>query len=465
MSDNEDEDVEYEEIEVEEEVEVEEEEEEEEEQEEQEYDVDGDVISMSQNDDYHESSGISGNGRTSSSSSSSSDAGGGLSFTKDANQVKLFYGATSVFVYPAIDNVRFALDCRTLDPKHAEVLKISKPESTSLVLSIQFGPGYLASKSHPTVRSVYNPSSNNNTPVTSPSHAAIAATASTTPTSSPSNANSNNLMTTEKLALAEQIENIARKYVENKWRSMHGTNSSAAPLDQLLAQGYEKKYCMLALEKNGDNTQKASEWLADNIKRLRKQSAAAMANSPPSGGSSSSVVGAFKNFMGINKKSSSSAVDPSNVTGAMLRDLVKKGQVQYAYALAIDKYKKIEKAVEVMMDAGIANESLATLLNECGEASISKNFVLELMTYLILRLRTCVGACMICDENVLVAHDAHIDNQPIICTKGTCQFNYQELGVCRSVPVTICPTTISEDIMHNPNVVEFVVFFFLYFDF
>jgi len=46
---------------------------------------------------------------------------------------------------------------------------------------------------------------------------------------------------------------------------------------------------------------------------------------------------------------------------------------------------------------------------------------------------------------------------PTICTIGTCQFNFIELGVCASIGVSICPSSIADDIMNNPDVVDLYI--------
>jgi hypothetical protein len=82
-----------------------------------------------------------------------------------------------------------------------------------------------------------------------------------------------------------------------------------------------------------------------------------------------------------------------------------------------------------------------------------RNMIIELMTYLVLRTPKPIGHCLICDKPIV--NEAIAD--PVICTTGTCQFNWIELGVCQSIPVTICPSSIADDIMNNPDIVDIYI--------
>jgi hypothetical protein len=46
---------------------------------------------------------------------------------------------------------------------------------------------------------------------------------------------------------------------------------------------------------------------------------------------------------------------------------------------------------------------------------------------------------------------------PTICTRFKCQFDYVELGICSSIPITICPSTIANDIQENHNIVDLLI--------
>jgi hypothetical protein len=45
-------------------------------------------------------------------------------------------------------------------------------------------------------------------------------------------------------------------------------------------------------------------------------------------------------------------------------------------------------------------------------------------------------------------------NVPTICTRFKCQFDYAELRICSSIPITICPSTLANDIQENFPIVD-----------
>eukprot|EP01027_Heterolobosea_sp_BB2_P015234 GEZU01021819.1.p1 GENE.GEZU01021819.1~~GEZU01021819.1.p1 ORF type:complete len:336 (+),score=91.71 GEZU01021819.1:156-1163(+) len=220
-----------------------------------------------------------------------------------------------------------------------------------------------------------------------------------------------------------------------------------------MAMGYEKKYCLMALEKNGDNLQSATAWLLDNIDKLRK---ASRNNTSNNNNSSFSITNLLRRVGGGGGGKMKDEARES------LRTMIQKKHIQLALATALhSEGMKIEKAVEKFLDAGGHIDGLTQLSSTYKYSS--NNFILEIFTYLIRRTHDVLGHCMICDEAVLslaggVSVNDEVDlSKPIICTKGTCQFNYQELGVCQSVPVCVCPCSISEDIINNPNVVDLLI--------
>ena len=113
------------------------------------------------------------------------------------------------------------------------------------------------------------------------------------------------------------------------------------------------------------------------------------------------------------------------------------GNAKKALADIVSSGGKVEDGDNLMKDSE---------LNE-------RNMILEITSYLIRRLQKSIGYCLICDKSIV----NQSIKDPTICTIGTCQFNFIELGVCSSIPVSICPSSIADDIMNNPDVVDLYI--------
>lgn len=114
------------------------------------------------------------------------------------------------------------------------------------------------------------------------------------------------------------------------------------------------------------------------------------------------------------------------------------GWKQYGVAMALySNGMNAKKALaDILSNGGTIEDSDALAkdaeLNE-------RNMILELTAYLVRRLSNPIGFCMICDKSIV----NQSIKDPTICTIGTCQFNFIELGVCASIGVSICPSSIA----------------------
>lgn len=149
--------------------------------------------------------------------------------------------------------------------------------------------------------------------------------------------------------------------------------------------------------------------------------------------------------------------------------MIKNGHTQLAIATALwSNFMNIAMARQEFIAAGGKyphdNGLRSSLGNSDGGRRLARsrddqdsddnnNFLLHLVTYLIRRMPNPIGYCLICDKSIV---NKEIED-PTICTVGTCQFNYIELGVCQSIPVSFCPASISDDIMNNPDVVDLYI--------
>lgn len=82
------------------------------------------------------------------------------------------------------------------------------------------------------------------------------------------------------------------------------------------------------------------------------------------------------------------------------------------------------------------------------------NVIIESLVYIYLRLLDCTHNCLICDEEILIPY---VKDVPTICTHFKCQFEYIDLGMCSTIPMTICPSSVVSDLMEDENVVDLLL--------
>ncbi|KAL0485951.1 mono-ADP-ribosyltransferase [Acrasis kona] len=87
-------------------------------------------------------------------------------------------------------------------------------------------------------------------------------------------------------------------------------------------------------------------------------------------------------------------------------------------------------------------------------STVSNNVLMELYAYLMIRLTSLCNDCCICDHSIKIPL---LSNKPTICTRFKCQFDFVELGICNSIPITICPSTVSNDILENYYIVDVLI--------
>ncbi|KAL9641426.1 hypothetical protein ABK040_013355 [Willaertia magna] len=145
---------------------------------------------------------------------------------------------------------------------------------------------------------------------------------------------------------------------------------------------------------------------------------------------------------------------------SLIKQLIKKKKYTLARSLAL-YYSNMrpEKADELLTECGLIQQNHYSYENAVVSDSDPKtNFIMEMIAYLYLRMPSCHKFCCTCDDSIecydLLAKE---DIKPIICTKFKCQFDYVELGVCNSIPITICPASLHSDILENHEVVDILV--------
>ena len=143
-----------------------------------------------------------------------------------------------------------------------------------------------------------------------------------------------------------------------------------------------------------------------------------------------------------------------------IEQCIKAKNINLAKALAL-YYSNIipEKADELLTECGyIQHNSYSHEKAYVGENDPKSNFILEMLTYLFLRMPSCNKFCCLCDDCIetydIIPSD---DQKPIICTRFKCQFDYVELGVCNTIPITICPASLHTDISENGDVVDIFI--------
>jgi hypothetical protein len=441
------------------------------------------------------------------------DEGGEMGkLVKHSKVAQHLFGAESILVYPFIDSVRLQLDVSVLSAEQKRKLAVSDEYHKNIVVSIQFGSGdYINDRRVPQVKVI---------------HPKAQGTADQE----------------FKSGLGEQIENVARQFLERVWPTLQAP-ADEQPIKKLMAMGYEQEACQLAFEKNNFDFEAASAWLTDNVPdlaylHLKEKNASKdesgskkkgkdkkkdnnnnnnntnnnntattspVSSSPPTATAGSVAVSSATDkgkgkrkdwsiFGSRRKDSKSTPASPPPTTTAPLTtttstsatssatsssssssssgkgkkgdiekqmalvrreeenisSYIKKGQHQLAASVALWQNGMVPaKAAHALIAAGATIEDAASLPDNSEE----RNMILELMAYLVRRMPTPIGYCLICDKPIV--NDQITD--PVICTMGTCQFNWIELGVCQSIPVTICPSSIANDIMNNPDVVDLYI--------
>ncbi|KAF0972282.1 hypothetical protein FDP41_009185 [Naegleria fowleri] len=143
-----------------------------------------------------------------------------------------------------------------------------------------------------------------------------------------------------------------------------------------------------------------------------------------------------------------------------VQQLVKEKKINLAKALALYySNMKPETADELLTECGYVqhnNYSYDKALVSDNEPNV--NFILEMLTYLFLRIPTCHKFCCNCDDHIDCYDMLSTEHRkPIICTRFKCQFEYIELGVCNTIPISICPSSIHTDINENGDVVDIMI--------
>lgn len=151
----------------------------------------------------------------------------------------------------------------------------------------------------------------------------------------------------------------------------------------------------------------------------------------------------------------------------------KKCKIDVNYSLNIDKnekIKKIKKCIEFkeyLLSSALSlyysnfnRQDAISLLIECDiifeDIPIfddEVNILIELITFLYLKMNYLTESCLICDEKIKIQKI----ESPTICTNFKCQFEYIEMRVCTSIHITICPSSIYKDLLENEQVVDLLI--------
>lgn len=138
-------------------------------------------------------------------------------------------------------------------------------------------------------------------------------------------------------------------------------------------------------------------------------------------------------------------------------DLIGKKHEQYAMALCLwTSQMDVLEAMKVYKRAG-GTLPQEDIVQQHVASDNFTNFILEMLTYLTLRLFDACNVCAICDEPVQInLPDIRIAKGKV-CTSYKCQFEFITQGRCSSVPMTICPTMLSKDILDNSNICDILI--------
>eukprot|EP01117_Protostelium_nocturnum_P018592 TRINITY_DN7808_c0_g1_i1.p1 TRINITY_DN7808_c0_g1~~TRINITY_DN7808_c0_g1_i1.p1 ORF type:complete len:648 (-),score=178.91 TRINITY_DN7808_c0_g1_i1:9-1670(-) len=142
-----------------------------------------------------------------------------------------------------------------------------------------------------------------------------------------------------------------------------------------------------------------------------------------------------------------------------LNSLYESDRGQLATALALHQKRfNVSNTCEQILDlGGSLNMTSETASEEI--MNRDRNFLLQVMIYLVRRIAVPFGHCVICDETVQV-FDAREDvyiKFPAICTKGTCQFHFLSSNSIQRLPTKVCPTSLAQDILHNADIVDLMI--------
>lgn len=242
-------------------------------------------------------------------------------------------------------------------------------ETQTIVLSVQFSAGYTDDKQSPKIKAIH-PSINDHT---------------------------------VKIGLAEQMENIANLWTQYRWAEMHMKPETRALL-KLEKQGFERVFCEEALDEC-KNLDRATNFLQENIGLLRQLASKSSGNLKNTNSPSTSSGNQRAAFAKLMKRKH-----------PLIPDLVAQNKTQLAIAMALrNSSMNIEKAVELVMDTGGFIENAPQALASRAEGY---NFILDLITYLICRMNSVMGHCLICDNFITVEGYEGFDPQTGIYLSG-----------------------------------------------
>lgn len=217
-------------------------------------------------------------------------------------------------------------------------------------MSIQFSSGYLDDKQTPKIKAIH-PQVNEHT---------------------------------VKVGLSEQMENIANNWLQYRWPLLTCRNEDR-PLTKLEKLGYERGFCEEALEEFKD-FEKTSSWLSENINTLRQSIKDMKPNSKEQSSPFALQRQAVEKLL--------------NKVPLSFKKLIESGKSQLAIAVVLkNNGSNLEKTIETIMDAGGIIQNAPQLLSNRSEGN---NFIIELLQYLLIRMTTVMGHCLICDNLINV---------------------------------------------------------------
>jgi hypothetical protein len=151
----------------------------------------------------------------------------------------------------------------------------------------------------------------------------------------------------------------------------------------------DRSLCQYALEQHHFDIEAASNWLVQQVEPLRKKRNLASSKQESKG------------LFGFLKKSNSSTAETSHYPQLLslneisLKDLIKSGNHQLAVALALHKNQlSAEKAISELMDSGYTFPNFEQVLGQDFSDS-HRNFMLEMVVYLVRRIATSMGHCLV----------------------------------------------------------------------
>jgi hypothetical protein len=203
----------------------------------------------------------------------------------------------------------------------------------------------------------------------------------------------------ERSGFGQQINNLAHVFVNSRWESMHKSASSGSS---------------------------GTYWMNED-RKIRK-------------------------FVDLHLPKKSSISQQKLV----IQRLIKQKEHKVAKALCLFiKGNKLGDAAMFYMECGGNLPESNYLMN----ANESNNFVAEMITYITLRVPACSTFCSICDKEIKVPFfkTGEVETNPRICTRFKCQFDYVELGICSTIPITICPSSLCSDLKENTDVVDILI--------